>query len=355
MEDYNTQRLIKLAEKGGNDATLLLYDLIVSLEQEMEDLKSQLKQEPPEDSKVEKVAMRLAAKLATLEKGDTGNQGEQGPEGPQGPQGAPGQDGKDGAPGPKGEKGDKGDQGEPGTPGQDADAQQIIKTLEADIPAFGPQIRDALELLQGEERLSIEAVRGLKEELAKTTQTGKTGVGWGAHPITIQQAGSTKSKVARVINFTGATVTQSASGVTTVAVTGGGGGSGYQAATGTVDGSNTTFSFATEPTAISVDGQTLQKTASDGMVNWTGTTTITLAVAPTRDIFGFSTSSSGYQAATGTVDGSNTVFNFTSEPQAIVVDGQLLQKTASDSTVNWTGTTTITLLVAPTRDIFAVA
>ncbi len=141
----------------------------------------------------------------------------------------------------------------------------------------------------------------------------------------------------------------------TITSTGGGGGSGYQAATGTVNGSNTTFSFATEPTAISVDGQTLQKTASDGTVNWTGTTTITLAVAPTRDIFGFATSSSGYQAATGTVNGSNTVFDFTSAPQAIVVDGQLLQKTASDSTVNWTGTTTITLLVAPTRDIFAVA
>lgn len=154
------------------------------------------------------------------------------------------------------------------------------------------------------------------------------------------------------------TITTLASGQKQISSTGGGGGgggSGYQAATGTVDGSNKIFSFAAEPQAVSVDGQTLQKTASDGTVNWTGTTTITLTVAPTRDIFGFATSSSGYQAATGTVNGSNTVFGFTSAPQAIVVDGQLLQKTASDSTVNWTGTTTITLLVAPTRDIFAVA
>lgn len=154
------------------------------------------------------------------------------------------------------------------------------------------------------------------------------------------------------------TITTLPSGQKQIASTGGGGGggSGYQAATGTVDGSNTIFVFATEPTAISVDGQSLQKTSSDGTVNWTGTTTITLTVAPNRDIFGTAAvGGSGYQAATGTVDGSNTIFGFTSAPSAIMVDGQPLQKTASDGTVNWTGTTTITLSVAPTRDIFAVA
>lgn len=66
-----------------------------------------------------------------------------------------------------------------------------------------------------------------------------------------------------------------------------GGGGGYQAATGTVDGSNTIFTFSTAPNVICVDqGRVMQQTSSDGTVNWTGTTTVTLAIAPNFDIFG---------------------------------------------------------------------
>jgi hypothetical protein len=123
------------------------------------------------------------------------------------------------------------------------------------------------------------------EKLAKTLQTSSADTrtpGWGAHPLGVQQSGTTKTKLARMINFTGATVTQSSQGVTTVAISGG---TGYQAATGTVDGSNTIFTFTSAPSALSVDGIIKQKTASDGTANWTGTTTITLAVAPNFDIF----------------------------------------------------------------------
>lgn len=64
---------------------------------------------------------------------------------------------------------------------------------------------------------------------------------------------------------------------------------GYQAPTsGTVDGSNQTFVFATAPTLLSVDGVPKQKTQSDGTVNWTGTTTVVLTVAPNYDIFAIS-------------------------------------------------------------------
>ena len=60
-----------------------------------------------------------------------------------------------------------------------------------------------------------------------------------------------------------------------------------QTATGTVNGVNQVFTFATAPAIIIVDQvKTLQKTSSDGTVNWTGTTTVTLSVAPTFDIFG---------------------------------------------------------------------
>jgi hypothetical protein len=63
----------------------------------------------------------------------------------------------------------------------------------------------------------------------------------------------------------------------------------------------------------------------------------------------------GYQTATGTVNGSNTSFTFAVAPNVISVDGVILRKTASDTTANWTGTTTITLLIAPNFDIFGVA
>jgi len=64
------------------------------------------------------------------------------------------------------------------------------------------------------------------------------------------------------------------------------GGSGYQVPTGTVNGVNKVFVFTTAPTVVSVDGVCRRKTSSDSTVNWTGTTTITLTIAPNFDMFG---------------------------------------------------------------------
>jgi len=77
------------------------------------------------------------------EKGERGEKGEKGERGPQGPSGPPG---PPGPPGPKGEKGDKGDPGSPDTP---------------------EQIRDKLESLKGKDRLSIDAIKDLREKLAE--------------------------------------------------------------------------------------------------------------------------------------------------------------------------------------------
>ena len=67
--------------------------------------------------------------------------------------------------------------------------------------------------------------------------------------------------------------------------TGGGGGSGYQLPTGTVNGVNQTFVFATAPSAITVDGATLQQTEQGGSVNWSGTTTVVMTIPPNNSIF----------------------------------------------------------------------
>lgn len=53
----------------------------------------------------------------------------------------------------------------------------------------------------------------------------------------------------------------------------------------TPDGSRVEFTFTTAPVEITVDqGRSMQKVSSDGTVNWTGTTVVTLAIAPIFDI-----------------------------------------------------------------------
>lgn len=65
--------------------------------------------------------------------------------------------------------------------------------------------------------------------------------------------------------------------------------------------------------------------------------------------------SSGFQIPTGAVNGVNLIYVYAVAPNAIVVDGATLQKTDQSGNHNWSGTTTITLLIAPTISTFAVA
>jgi hypothetical protein len=80
-------------------------------------------------------------------KGDRGPEGKQGPKGEKGDTGPQGERGLAGETGPQGPKGEQGEKGEPGH----------IKDL-------SPQeVRDSLELLTGEERLSAKSIRGLDD------------------------------------------------------------------------------------------------------------------------------------------------------------------------------------------------
>jgi hypothetical protein len=115
------------------------------------------------------------------------------------------------------------------------------------------------------------------------TSTGGTG---GGH--TIQDEGVDLTQRTK-LNFVGAgvTVTDDSGNDATVVTISTSSGAGYQAPlTGAVDGSNATFTWATAPNALSVDGKIIRKTASDTTVNWTGTTTTILTIAPNFDIFG---------------------------------------------------------------------
>jgi hypothetical protein len=89
------------------------------------------------------------------------------------------------------------------------------------------------------------------------------------------------------INFgTGLTVAQVNGGVTVTST--GGGSFSILTATGTVNSINTVFTFSTAPSVIVVDGgRSMRATSSNGNINWTGTTTVTLQIAPTKDIYGY--------------------------------------------------------------------
>lgn len=64
-------------------------------------------------------------------------------------------------------KGENGRDGRNGINGKDADEEKIIEeavdTLERNLPAFGPQFRDGLELLKDEERLDASAIKNLEK------------------------------------------------------------------------------------------------------------------------------------------------------------------------------------------------
>lgn len=241
--------------------------------------------------------------------------------------------------------------------------ERIINEIPAQVPQVietGETIVDKINSIEDDsEEVKIDAshIRNLPKSVERIVE--RIG-GGGASMVRVLDNGAVIGDTVTEINFTNATsitYTGGATGRRANITTGGGGGGGggvsVLTATGTVNGSNTSFTFTSAPSMISVDGVLLRQTSSDGTVNWTGTTSITLTVAPTFDIFGIASSS--IITATGTVDGSNTSFVFASAPSMIVVDqGRIMRATSSDGTVNWTGTTSVTLTIAPTFDIYGL-
>ena len=109
-------KILTLAKKGGNDASLFLLREIQSLEKRIIELSEAM--ELPEDERSERLAMKLAGKFLAVEKGPQGEQGVEGPEGKQGEKGDEGEQGLQGEKGEKGERGFQGDRGEQGLRGE---------------------------------------------------------------------------------------------------------------------------------------------------------------------------------------------------------------------------------------------
>lgn len=188
--------------------------------------------------------------------------------------------------------------------GKDADSEQIIadvlsqiqlpeqKELLLDTPE---DIRNKLEVLQGDDRLSANAIAGLEamlEELKTGLKTGSQ-TGWGAHPLTVAKSGTTKSKTTRHINFTGSgvsSVVRNPDGTVDVTISSGGGFT-TLTATETPNSNIKIFTFSgasAQPSYLVVDNVWLQATTAAGTVNWTwnnGTKKATLTIPPNDDIW----------------------------------------------------------------------
>jgi hypothetical protein len=111
--------------------------------------------------------------------------------------------------------------------GEKGIAQLAESFIVNNLAKYGARIRDGLELLPEGEKLTPDAIEGLTLALEAAAQRVGTRAGWGAHPITIQQSGTTKTKNARSFNFKGTgapTIIQRPDGVTDLTFSGGSGG-----------------------------------------------------------------------------------------------------------------------------------
>ena len=146
-----------------------------------------------------------------------------------------------------------------GKDGKDADIDKIIKEVLAkiSIPKIekmtAEQLRDSLEELSGDERIDWKSIRGLEEALKDTRVGTGMAIFGGNRPLQIQEAGTVKDKATRFLNFTGASISRSANGVTTIAISGGG----VETPSGTMNSANKTFTVLHTPLWINWQGQML--------------------------------------------------------------------------------------------------
>lgn len=168
-----------------------------------------------------------------------------------------------------------------------------IEQIENDLPKLGTQIRDALELLQGDERLDISAIKGwekLRDDIAAAQKSGKpvTFVG-GARGIYVY-IGGVKKGIMNTMNFapgTGMSIAYSKiNGLDTLTFNATGGGTGgitVETPAGNVDGNNTQFTPTSQPQWVVSDGTTYYEGAG---YTWDGTH-INMVIPPSsfiRDI-----------------------------------------------------------------------
>lgn len=176
--------------------------------------------------------------------------------------------------------------------GKDADEERMLSELMAAIPtlddimkqlpAAGTAIRDALELLQGDDRLDVTAIRGLDKVLADAQKSGKKVEvrGGGTRGFFIY-IGGVKKGIVNSLNFVGGSgVSLSYSkvnGLDTLTINASGSGISVETPPETVDASTTVFTVSAQPQWIVSDGTTIYEGAGYSYSSGTGKVTLDLA------------------------------------------------------------------------------
>jgi len=165
-------------------------------------------------------------------------------------------------------------------PGKDGAPGERGKDGSPDTPEM---VRDKLEELVGDERLDARAIRGLENGVVERGIT-IFGGGTGLH-LYVNGVKKGSIKTVNLVPGTGVTITHAvASGRNDITFDASGTALSKLAATGTVNGVNASFTFASKPTIIISDGASYQENKG-----WTWvalTLTATMTVPPTYDIYG---------------------------------------------------------------------
>lgn len=136
--------LLEVANTKSNSEELVsLVKQIVTIYKELR-AKTEEQQESLQEATDTAIAL-LQQRVTAIRDGENGKDGRDGRNGKDGRDGRDGKNGRDGA---KGEKGDKGEMGD-------------IKDLSPD------EVRNSLEILQGDERLDKSAIKGLEEDFTE--------------------------------------------------------------------------------------------------------------------------------------------------------------------------------------------
>lgn len=131
--------------------------------------------------------------------------------------------------------------------------------MEEELPKYGVQVRDSLELLQNDERLDIKAIKGI-DKLEKSIEKLKGGniqMYGGGRGIDISIDGTNKglTKYVNLIGGTGVTLSTTIVGERTdITITASSSALTILTATGTIDNSNKVFTFVSTPTLVIVNG-----------------------------------------------------------------------------------------------------
>jgi len=136
--------------------------------------------------------------------------------------------------------------------------------------------------------ITVPVVEKVIEKTTIVKEVPKSGlIIGGSRPVKIFSNGIEVSSGMTELNFTNATITSAGVSKRRVNITTSGGSGFQRPLTGSVNGTNKTFTWTTAPNVIVTDeGRIFQKLQSDGItVNWTGTTTTVLTIAPNFDIF----------------------------------------------------------------------